>query len=56
LIPEIRQAIVETNERCLDGFSPTEVKQFKTLLSQLELNLRNQPQDTYDMKFIKKDH
>jgi DNA-binding MarR family transcriptional regulator len=54
-IPEIRKAMTETNAYCLDGLCDEEVDMLENMLSKVGFNLQDQPQDGYDMKFIKKD-
>lgn len=54
-IPEIRKAMIETNELCLDGLNPDEVKKLEEILSKVTCNLHRQPQNSYDIEFIKKE-
>ena len=54
-IPDIQKAMIETNELSLEGLNSEEVKILEKMLSKVTCNLRHQPQDTYNIEFIKKD-
>ncbi|MFZ6051198.1 MarR family winged helix-turn-helix transcriptional regulator [Halocola ammonii] len=54
-IPDIKKALIETNELCLEGLDSEEVKLLEKLLSRVTCNLHHQPQDTYSIEFIKKE-
>lgn len=53
LVPEIRQAMVDTNELSLQGFSKEEVCQLEKMLSRMACNLKQQPQDSFHVEFFK---
>jgi MarR family transcriptional regulator for hemolysin len=55
LIPAISDAMIETNTLCLDGFTAKETLFFEKMLFKVGFNLQHQPQDIYNIKFIKKD-
>lgn len=56
LIEQIRQAIADTNELCLAGFTAADIARLETYLSRLSANLKQQPQDSYKIEFIKSEN
>lgn len=56
LVPQIRQAMAETNDLSLHAFSEKEVGQLEKLLSRVICNLKKQPQDSYHVEFIKNEN
>ncbi len=56
MTPLIRKAMIETNQLSLDCFSSEEIVQLENLLSRLICNLKQQPQDSYHVEFIKNEN
>lgn len=55
LIPEIRQAMIDTNQLATEGFSAEETCRLEKLLSKMLCNLRQQPQNSFHVEIFKSD-
>lgn len=53
LVPVIRQAMIETNALSLNHLDNDEVEILENALSRIACNLKQQPQDSYKVEFIK---
>lgn len=53
LVPKIRQAMIETNALSLNHLNSLDVEALESALSRIACNLKQQPQDSYKVEFIK---